>query len=253
MSTDLRDIFEDEFARPPSDVQEQAARAALGDDYPTGLETYSWVSRTELRRAAEIVSEDSGAIADVGCGRGGPGIWVAGIAGRPLIGIDIAESALVRARALAGRLAVEADFRAGSFEDTGLSDAAAGSLLSFDAFLFAPDKQAAMAELVRVLSPGGHLVMTSWDYHSQPANRPPQVEDHRPLAESAGLEVVSYVDTDDWHRRCVVMADLLLDRAEELAREAGEPVEQVRAAVMEMRATIDCMTRRFLMVARRPT
>lgn len=249
---DLRQIFEDQFANPPSDIEQQAALAALGDEYPAGLETYSWVSRTELRRAAEIVSAVDGPIADLGCGRGGPGLWVAGVIGVPLIGIDIAESALVRARALAARLGVEADFRVGSFEATGLADDSVDAVLSFDAFLFSPDKQAAFVELARVLRPGGRLVMTSWDYHSQPANRPPQVPDHRPLAEAAGLQVLAYEETKDWYRGCVMFADFLLDRAEDLARESAAPVAQVRAGVSEMRATVDCMTRRFLLVAQRP-
>jgi SAM-dependent methyltransferase len=249
---DLRQIFEDEFARPPSSIEQQAARAALGEEYPAGLETYSFVSRSELRRAAELVGDVDAPIADVGCGRGGPGLWVARALGAPLIGVDIAEAALVRARALAGRLGVEAQFRTGTFEDTGLGDASIGAVLSFDAFLFTPDKPAAFVELARVLRPGGRLVMTSWDYHAQPVNRPPQVDDHRPLAEAAGLEVLAYEDTVDWYHRGVAFAEFLLDRAEDLAREAAAPVEQVRAGIAEMRATLECMTRRFLLVAHRP-
>jgi SAM-dependent methyltransferase len=182
----------------------------------------------------------------------GPGLWVAGVVGQPLVGIDIAEAALVRARALAGRLGVEADFRTGSLEETGLADASIGAVLTFDAFLFTPDKQAALLELARVLRPGGWLVMTSWDYHAQPVNRPPQVDDHRPLAEAAGLEVLAYEDTDHWYHRGVVFAEFLLDRADDLAREAAAPVEQLRAKIDEMRATMECMTRRFLLLARRP-
>ena len=80
MSTvDLTQIFEREFAKPPSAIEAQAAVAALGDEYPAGLDTYSWVSRTELRQVAEQVAlTDSRVIVDLGCGRGGPGLWVAG-------------------------------------------------------------------------------------------------------------------------------------------------------------------------------
>lgn len=245
---DLREIFEEEFAKPPSSLEERAALAAMGDEHPEGLETYSWVSRTELRQAAALLP-GPGIVVDVGCGRGGPGLWVARTTGSRLVGVDIAESALVRARDLAVRLGVDADFRLGSFEDTGLPDGSADLLVTFDAFLFAPDKAAAFQELARVLRPGGRLAMTSWDYHTQPANRPPQVDDHRPLAEAAGLTVVSYEETVDWHRRCVVFADFLIEHVAELAAESGTPVDQVRAGLADMRATMDCMSRRFLLVA----
>lgn len=94
--------------------------------------------------------------------------------------------------------------------------------------------------------------MTSWDYHSQPDNRPPQVPDHRPLAEAAGLKVLAYEDTKDWYRRGVAFADFLLHRADDLAREADAPVADVRAGLTGMRATFECMTRRFFLVAQRP-
>jgi SAM-dependent methyltransferase len=253
MSTDdLTQIFEREFANPPSAIEAQAAVAALGDEYPAGLDTYSWVSRTELRQVAEqAAATDAGLLVDLGCGRGGPGLWVAGTTDTRLIGVDIAESALERARRLAGQLGVDAEFRVGSFEATGLPDSTADLVMSFDAFLFTPDKQAAFVELTRVLRPGGRVAMTSWDYHSQPRNRPPQIADHRPLAEYAGFSVLSYEETDDWRRRCVVFAEFLLERVEELAAEAAVPVQEMLSGLDDMRASIDCMTRRFLLVAER--
>ena len=254
MSTvDLTRIFEREFAKPPSAIEAQAAVAALGDEYPAGLDTYSWVSRTELRQVAEqVAATDSRVIVDLGCGRGGPGLWVAGTTGARLIGVDIAESALERARQLQGHLGVvDAEFRIGSFEATGLPESAADLVMSFDAFLFTPDKQAAFVELARVLRPGGRVAMTSWDYNSQPRNRPPQIADHRPLAENAGFIVLAYEETQDWRRRCVVFAEFLLERAEGLAAEDAISVEEVRSAVGDMRASIECMTRRFLLVAER--
>ena len=222
--------------------------AALGDEYPSGLDTYSFASKTELRWLAEEVNAGD-VLVDVGCGRGGPGLWVAGTAGATLIGVDVAESALVHARQLADRLDVDAAFLAGTFENMALGNATADVVMSVDAFLFTPDKRAAFAELARVLRPGGRLAMTSWDYEGQPRNRPPQVADHQPLAEEAGLVVLRYDETDDWFRRCSVFADFLLEHADEAAAEAGTPASGVRAALHEMRESMDLMTRRFLMIA----
>ena len=40
MGRDFRQVFEAEFAKPPSAIEQQAAMAALGDEYPAGLETF---------------------------------------------------------------------------------------------------------------------------------------------------------------------------------------------------------------------
>lgn len=246
--SDLKDVFEREFGRPPSSVEQRAALAALGAEYPSGLDTYSFVSKKELGQLAGQVGAGE-LVIDVGCGRGGPGLWVAGAARARLVGIDLAESALEHARQMAHRLGVGAEFVQGTFERTGLGDATADVVMSVDAFLFAPDKRTAFVELARVLRPGGRLALLSWDYEGQPRNRPPQVPDHRPLAEEAGLTVIAYDETDDWCRRCAVFADFLIDHVEELADEAGLPVPDVRSALHDMRDSTELMTRRFLMIA----
>ena len=68
----------------------------------------------------------------------------------------------------------------GSFDAIPADNASARGVMSIDALLFAPDKGVAIREISRVLVRGGRLVATTWDYHTQPVNRPPQVDDHRP-------------------------------------------------------------------------
>lgn len=228
----------------------QAAIAALGEEHP-GLDTFSWVTRTELTQVAALIVETGARVVDLGCGHGGPGLWIAGMTGSRLTGVDIDEAALVVAREHARMLGVDASFRRGSFQDTGLADAAADLVVSFDSLLFASDKPAAFAEMRRILRPGGLLAMTSWDYCAQPRNRPPQVADHRPLVRAAGLSVRSYDETVDWRHRCVTYADFLLDRVDELAVQRGRDPEVVREGVQDMRDSMDLMIRRFLLIAQR--
>jgi SAM-dependent methyltransferase len=250
MDDTLRAVFESTYRAPPSRVQERVWRSVLGGEYPEGLDPYSYISRTELARFAHETRVRPGdVLVDLGCGRGGAGLWVASATGARLVGIDIAEAALEAARERASRLGVDASFRRGTFESTGLTTASADALMSVDAFLFTPDKAAAMVELRRVLRPGARLVLTSWDYHAQPVGRPPQVPDHRPVAEAAGFEILAYEDTEHWRTRVWDTGVGLLDAAEELAVEEGTPVEEVRANVQQMLATYDSMTRRFLLVA----
>jgi SAM-dependent methyltransferase len=248
---DLTAVFNEAHANPPSPTTTAVWREAMGAEYPEGVDPYSWVSRTELATMRDVVLATGSRLADVGCGRGGPGLWVAAAADAQLIGIDIAQSGLDAATATATALGLEAAFVLGSFDDLPLSDDSVDVVMSIDAFLFAPDKGAGMAELARVIRPGGRLVMTSWDYHRQPDDRPPQVDDHRPLLAAAGFEVERYDDTDDWLVRQRATTTGMLARLDELAQEEGVDPDDIRPAIEQMDRTFDDMIRRFLVVARR--
>lgn len=167
--------FEDTYAGPPSRVGERVWRRVFGDEYPSGLDPFSFVTVSELHRFADELRVGSGqTFADVGCGRGGPGLWVAAATGADLVGLDISSHALEAAqqRAHAMGIADRATFRSGEFEHTGLAPNSLDGLMSVDALLFTPDKRAALAELRRVVRPGARLVFTSWDYDRQPPGRP---------------------------------------------------------------------------------
>jgi ubiquinone/menaquinone biosynthesis C-methylase UbiE len=248
--TDWRQVFEATYAAPASRVQERVWREVFGDEYPQGVDPYSYVTTSELRRfAADLAVTGGERLVDLGCGRGGAGLWVALATGASLTGVDIAETALHAARDRARQLGVEAAFVRGTFEATGLPDGAADAVMSVDALLFTPDKGAALRELRRILRPGGRLCVTSWDYHTQPAGRPPQVADHRPLADVAGFRVLAYDDTDRWRELQEATGEGLLRAAPELAEEEGVSVDEARAGIEEMHATLATMIRRFFLVA----
>jgi SAM-dependent methyltransferase len=175
------------------------------------------------------------------------------VTGARLIGIDVDEPALAAARHRAGQaqMTSRASFRTGSFSDTGLPDACVQAVMSIDALLFAPSKPAAAAEFARILVPGGQLVLTSWDYHSQPAGRPAQVADHRSLLDQAGFDVIGYEETRAWRGRRQRTGAALLAAADELAAESGGQAAQTRARIAEMNATLASVIRRVLVIAQR--
>ena len=253
-SHDWSAVFGEVFTEPESAVQARIFGQVLGAEYPAEVSPYSYTSRSELARIAVEVQVGPGdLLVDVGGGRGGPGLWVAAATGADYLDVDIAESALDRVAERAGALgfAERVSTRLGSFDALPLEDGEAAAVMSIDALLFTPDKAVAARELARVLRHGGRLVLTSWDYSGQPAGRPPQVADHRPLLEGAGFKVVVYADTPDWARRQRRTGELMLASADELAVESGEDPEAVRAALREMNATQDMMLRRFMVVAER--
>jgi cyclopropane fatty-acyl-phospholipid synthase-like methyltransferase len=249
-ATDWRAVFEDTYSTAASPTEERIWREVLGDEYPEGIDPYSYLTMTELKRFADEVHVGPGeTLVDVGCGRGGAALWVASATGAELIGIDIAESALVAARERASAMGRAATFQRGEFEATGLGGGSADAVMSVDALLFTPSKEAATVELRRILRPGGRLVLTSWDYHSQPVGRPPQVADHRPLVEAAGFKVLAYDTTVKWREHAERIGQGLLASVEELAAESGRSVDDVRSSVMQMNATLATMIRRFFLVA----
>jgi len=246
--------FEQTFTGPASAVRARIWRQVYGPEYPGWADPFSYVSVTELRRfARELRAARGRCLVDVGCGRGGPGLWVAAVTGARLIGIDTDETALAAARRRAGQvgMADRADFRTGSFEDTGLPAGSAQAVMSVDALLFAPGKRAAAAELARILVPGGQLVLTSWDYHGQPAGRPAQVADHRPLLDRAGFDILSYEETEAWRDRQERTGRALLAAAADLATESGGQAAQRAARIAEMNAALASVIRRVLVIARR--
>ena len=248
------EVFTSVFEAPSSAVQARIWAEVYGEDYPAELEPYSFTTWSELRRIVEALGLSHGELLiDVGCGRGGPGLWVAATSGASVLGVDISPTALEAARQRAAALGLgdSATYADGSFDAIPADTASAHGVLSIDALLFAPDKAAAVREIARVLVPGGRFVATTWDYHSQPVNRPPQVDDHRPYLIEAGFRVLSYDETPGWLENHRKLDALLLDAVDELAEESGESPEEVRSGVQEMAATVDTMLRRVLIVAER--
>ncbi|MFE0024718.1 class I SAM-dependent methyltransferase [Amycolatopsis sp. NPDC059021] len=252
--TDWAEVFTAVFGAPSSAVMARVHAEVLGDEYPADLDVYSFVTKTDLGRFTANAQVSAGdRIADIGCGRGGPGLWVSAQRNVSLIGIDIAETALESARRLAETLgrSDRAEFRLGSFAETGLPATSVNAVMSVDSLLFAPGKAAALTELARILVPGGRLVLTTWDFHGQPVNMPPQVPDHRPLLEAAGFDVRAYDEVESWRERQIRINELMLDAVDALAGESGGDPARIVANLKQQRGNLDLMTRRVLIVAER--
>ena len=87
VTDDWRAVFEATYSSAASPTQERIWRAVFGDAYPDGVDPYSFVSRMELTRfAGEVQVGPGNALVDVGCGRGGAGLWVSAATGAELIG-----------------------------------------------------------------------------------------------------------------------------------------------------------------------
>jgi SAM-dependent methyltransferase len=134
-------------------------------DLPPEIEPFSFVSVGLLGHVADALALAPGqALVDLGCGRGGPGLWLAQSRDVALTGVDFSPVAIQHAndRAALFGLAETARFVVGDLAATGLPDATADGVVSIDALHFAGDLTAAGREALRILRPGRRLVLTSW-------------------------------------------------------------------------------------------
>jgi SAM-dependent methyltransferase len=101
-------------------------------------------------------------IVDLGCGTG---FWLARYAGEAARVIGIEPDHAVRAQAVQAAAALPGtEVRAGSAEHTGLPSHSADVVHARFAYFFPPGTDAGLTEVLRVLRPGGRLVVVDNDY-----------------------------------------------------------------------------------------
>lgn len=112
-------------------------------------------------------------VVDLGCGPGVHAIFLARH-GMSVVGVDKSPAALEKAREIAGLFSAELDFVEGDILDVPLPDAHADVV--HDSFVYhnvRPEARAAyVAEVARILKPGGLLVMTEFSDRMTPGTGP---------------------------------------------------------------------------------
>lgn len=160
-TTERADRFHTSYAT--GGLQRQLYAEAFGEEYPAEVDPTSsctWPVLAVMVRGLRLRPDDL--LVDLGCGRGGTGLWLARACSARLIGIDISPRGVAMAVDRAAHFVPEqqATFRVGTFEDTGLPDACADGVVSMDALPFSSDRDAALRELRRILRPGARAVFT---------------------------------------------------------------------------------------------
>jgi SAM-dependent methyltransferase len=232
---------------------------AMGEDFPEEFWHISFLSVPEAERVVADLQVGAGrSLADLGCGTGGPALYLARKAGVSVTGIDLSGLAVGIANERAAKLGMSeaARFQKGSFEDTGLPGGAFDGAVSFDAIMYTPDKQAAFAEAARVLKPGARFVYTAFELNpegvaGQPVIGADPTDDFRPSMEAAGFTVVTYEETPGWKERLYGAYSAVQDQQEALRAEMG-PVA-VMAFLSEVTAVLErhMYKRRVYCVAQR--
>jgi SAM-dependent methyltransferase len=203
-------------------------RDVYADEYPAEIEPFGFVTRTDLRAFVDVLQVDrSATLLDMGCGRGGPGLWVARETGCELVGIDVLPEAVAQADRLKVRLmpSGKATFAIGSFTKTNLRNASVDAIMSVDAFWMVLDKPQALHEMARVIRPGGRFAMTTWI---------PNYMDIKGLLTRAGFQLLSNRETDDWKTRQLAVYDGICAHRHELPTAIGAAAAAVIIAEAEL-------------------
>lgn len=165
------------------------------------------------RRVVELAGlADGDRLLDIGCGTGSLAVLAARTAGAVEVsGVDPGARQIDRARSKARRAGVRVDFRAGVIEELPFADGSFDAVTSTLMMHHLPEevRRRGVAEIARVLKPGGRLVVADFDYaeggHAQdePSGNGHGGTDALPaLLTDAGLSVVEteHVDFKRTHR-----------------------------------------------------
>jgi ubiquinone/menaquinone biosynthesis C-methylase UbiE len=232
---------------------------ASGEDYPDGFEHISFLTLEEMRdMARELRLHDGATLVDLACGMGGPGLWIAREANARLIGLDISHVALehARARAAGAGLADRATYARGEFARTGLDTATVDGIMTVDALQYAPDKQAAVDEIARVLRPDGRFVFACFEFDpvrvaGLPIFGADPVGDYRPHLERGGFDVLRYEETPAWRDRVTAAYQAVIDAKSALEGELGEVPYNTLTGEMRLTLELRPYRRRVFAVAQK--
>ena len=174
----------------------------MGEGLPAEIDPFSFVPMAGMWLLHEALALRPGqTLVDLGCGRGGPGLWLADQAGAALIGIDGSEVAVADARErvkLFPRVA-SARYEVADVRDTGLESGVADAVVLVDVFQLVEDRPAVAREIARVLKPGGRVALTAWEATDPAPPRYPR--DVRAELAEVGLRVESVTEHPDWLER----------------------------------------------------
>jgi SAM-dependent methyltransferase len=124
----------------------------------------SWLTADEYRTwLAWLKLAPKAHTLEVGCGSGGPALFLARETGAQVTGVDVDEQGVAQANRMAQELgmAERAQFQqADASQPLPFEDATFDAVLSVDAINHLPDRLAVLYELRRVLKPGGRLLFT---------------------------------------------------------------------------------------------
>jgi SAM-dependent methyltransferase len=246
--------FNEIFSRiAQSDVLTRLWREVYQDDYPEDASPFSFVTTGELYSLANALGmTEIRRFADIACGQGGPGLFVARETGAAVVGIDSSWVAVqcatsrARKRGFAGR----ARFIVADAAAMSLYEASMDGAMCVDALQLMSDRRAVLAELGRIVKRGGRFAFTTW-LSRQAGTSPPFPVDYQPLLEAAGFSLQWCHEPPGWERRESAVFERIRESAARLNAELGSAVATMLATEAAKMLEAYPLIRRVNIVARR--
>lgn len=225
-----RSRFDDIFRRiAGSRILPTIWRDVYGNDFPEEASPFSFVTLPELRSIVDALRLAPGLrFADIGCGQGGPSLFVARASGATVIGLDSSQAGLQCGAEVARRLGLSqrSGFVTTDAAQMGLQDTSVDGAMSIDALQLMRDQQTVLSEVHRILKPGGRLAFTTWLLR-RPGKGPPFPVDYQPLLKAAGLHQVWCREPMAWETRELAVFAGIRQNATLLRTELGDDVAKM--------------------------
>ncbi len=142
-----------------AEVKQRMRGMWAAGDFPAVAQRDLWpLGERVVRRAGIRAGED---VLDVACGTGNAAIRAAQAGGR-VTGVDLTPELFEAGRRLAAEADVDIKWTEGDAEALPFEDESFDVVLSVLGVMFAPRHEVAAHELVRVLRPGGRMVLCNW-------------------------------------------------------------------------------------------
>ncbi|MBT3271750.1 MAG: class I SAM-dependent methyltransferase [Spirochaetales bacterium] len=223
-------------------------REVFGNDYPEEAEPTGFVTKTDLIRISELLSVGLGStILDIGCGSGGPGLYVARELRSELVGVDLSAVAVENAKLRADDfdMSERARFICADVCSTGLSSDRFDGAMSVDVLHAVPDQYAVMLEVARVLRTNAQFVITTWESVDTG-------KDHYDSRLTAtGFQVEEHYDKPDWEQRQRAVCDKIIAQKESIRAEMGKAAADPVIVEAEQTAGMLKMLRHVTISARK--
>jgi ubiquinone/menaquinone biosynthesis C-methylase UbiE len=154
------DLYGTAYGNFATQALQQVRRETYGEDFGQS----SWITADEYRRFFQLLNlVPSDHVLDVGCGSGGPAMFLAREIGCSVTGVDFNEAGIRAGMTLArqGGFGNRIDFRHADIrEGLPLPDHTFDAIVSMDVMCHLSDRRSVFKEWLRVLRPGGRMLYT---------------------------------------------------------------------------------------------